>query len=102
MIWFVLAVLASPAWPSILKAQKEYFFGAVRCGTFISAATSNLCLERCPRPDQIADHLTNELAKVITQQHGPILDQLPVRSGLRLGQGFFSLNSKPTAIVPST
>jgi len=35
----------------------------------------NLCLERCPRPDQIADHPTNEPAKVITQQHGPILDQ---------------------------
>ena len=29
----------------------------------------NLCLERCPRPDQIADHPTNEPAKVITQEH---------------------------------
>jgi len=101
MIWFVLAVLASPAWPSIPKAQKDYFSGAVRCGTFLQQRP-NLRLERCPRPDQIADHLTNEPAKVITQLHGPILDQLPVRSGLRLGQGFFSLNSKPTAIVPST
>jgi hypothetical protein len=74
MIWFVLAVLASPAWPSIPKAQKEYFSGAVRCGTFLRQRP-NLCLERCPRPDQIADHPTNEPAKVITQQHGPILDQ---------------------------
>jgi hypothetical protein len=89
MIWFVLAVLASPAWSSPLR--NAYFCSNVQ----------NLCLERCPRPDQIADHLTNEPAKVIAQQHGPILDQLPVRSGLRLGQGFFSLNSKPTAIVPS-
>jgi hypothetical protein len=31
------------------------------------------------RPDQIADHPTNEPANVITQQHGPILNQLPVR-----------------------
>ena len=29
----------------------------------------NLCLERCPRPDQIADHPTNEPVKVITQEH---------------------------------
>ena len=29
----------------------------------------NLCLERCPRPDQIAHHPTNEPAKVITQEH---------------------------------
>jgi len=56
MIWFVLAVLASPAWPSIPKAQKEYFSGAVRCGTFLQQRP-NLCLQRCPRPDQIADHL---------------------------------------------
>jgi len=29
----------------------------------------NLCRERCPRPDQIADHPTNEPAKVFTQEH---------------------------------
>ena len=29
----------------------------------------NLCLERCPRPDLITDHPTNEPAKVITQEH---------------------------------
>jgi hypothetical protein len=68
MIWFVLAVLASPAWPSIPKAQKEYFSGAVRCGTFLQQRP-NLCLERCPRPDQITDHPTNEPEKVITQEH---------------------------------
>lgn len=36
--------------------SKTCVWRAVRCGTFLQQRP-NLCLERCPRPDQIADHL---------------------------------------------
>jgi hypothetical protein len=43
----------------------------------------NFRLERCPRPKQICDHPNNELTRsLITQEHHPILDQLPVRLSL--------------------
>jgi len=40
----------------------------------------NLCLERCPRPDQIADHPTNEPAKVI---HKSMSDSRSIASRIR-------------------
>ena len=62
----------------------------------------NLCLERCPRPDQIAHHPTNEPAKVITQEHVRFSIHCQSDKVLQHGPGFFSLDSEPTAIVPST
>jgi hypothetical protein len=49
---------------SVDGAEGEFLWSSSPQNVYLLAQSPNLCLGRCPRPDQIDDHPTNEPAKI--------------------------------------
>jgi hypothetical protein len=93
----LISVLAGGDQRSVDGAEGVFLWSSPLQNAYLLPQRPNLCLKRCPRPDQIAGHPTNEPAKVlIPQQHRPvsrsIASQIRIATGTRIFLAEFRAN----------